>query len=126
MKKLIVPVLSIVLGIGSILSAKAIPKRSSSASPAKQVSTKSAMPSHFSKVVGIVESIDTNQLVIKMRNGKSQTFTLDKNAQIEQGSKNIDISQIKQGERISVRFDKNTNGAKQIYLLSSIKHHAGK
>jgi hypothetical protein len=78
---------------------------------------------HLSKLIGTIESIDTTggQLVLKEKDGKTQNFILDKEVKIHAGNRTAELSQLKPGERVSVRFDAKTNTAKGIYLLASKK-----
>ena len=76
---------------------------------------------HLSKVVGPVDSTDTaaNKISIKTQDGKVESFSIGKDTKLQKGSKAIELSGVKQGERVLVRFDPATHAAKRITLLSS-------
>ena len=110
----------IILGTKNFSIAATTQQNKKNILPTKLFSEKNLNQNHFSKIIGTVQSINSNQIVIQTKNGKTKNFELDKNIEVRNGSHPLDFSQIKSGTKISIRFDTQTHVAKQIYPLTEI------
>jgi preprotein translocase subunit YajC len=110
-------VLCIVLGAGILLGRFSVPRQQRVATLLR--SPLSIVSGHGA--IGTLQSVSGQTLAIELRNGTTQTVLIDKNTRIERNREKITLSDLKQGDWVTVIGSPNDQSqivAKWVRVLS--------